>query len=513
MDVFAVGDLKYPVLSAYIASRARVSIIDGPLGSGKTTASCARILLHMAEQEPTPGGVRLSRILVVRNTYPDLLSTTAETFKAFFFPAEASGQTEDPVDPEHRIPKLGQWYGGGSEPPQAIFDFRLEDGTMVKSQVIFRALDRASDVRSILGSEYTWIYLSECKELDKNVIDMLTKRHGRYPSIAQGGVTATYHGMFGDTNKCNRGHWLHEAAEHQKPAGWEFFHQPGGLLENPDGRDPMGRKRWLPNPKAENLRNLKPDYYTADLETYRQDWISVFLANEYGFVASGRPVHPDYVDHVHCAREVLKPVDGLPLVLGFDFGRTPACAVLQWWPSAARWAGLAEYVTEDTSAATFAPAVKLWLGREFPEWVKHGALRGWGDPAGDSPGQATDDTPILILKSHGIPCRPAPTNDPLLRRSSLAGPLTRGTMDGGRGFILSPACEVLREGLQGGWCYERINKVGVEEFRDYPSKNRFSHVCEALEYALGGEGESKQAIQSATLRYGGDDEGQEYAEM
>jgi hypothetical protein len=86
-------------------------------------------------------------------------------------------------------------------------------------------------------------------------------------------------------------------------------------------------------------------------------------------------------------------------------------------------------------------------------------------------------------------------------------------MDGGRGFILSPACEVLREGLQGGWCFERINKVGVEEFRDYPSKNRFSHVCEALEYALSGEGESRQAIQAATLRYGGDDEGQEYAEM
>jgi hypothetical protein len=514
--LFALGDPRSPVLSAYIASRARVSLIDGPLGSGKTTASCQRILLHMLEQPPNRYAVRPSRGLVVRNTYPDLLSTTAETFRAFFFREEASG--EEPVDPvgEERLPPLGRWYGGGEEPPQAVFDFlRDDDGTRVACQVLFMALDRPADVRRLLGSEFTWIYLSECKEIDKAVLDMLTKRHGRYPSLAQGEVECGWHGILGDTNKPARGSWYYEAAEVTRPEGWAFFHQPGGVLEDPRGRDGMGRKRWIANPKAENLHNLKPGYYTNDLATYRDDWITVFLANEYGYVSTGKPVHPDYVDHVHCAPQALEAIAHLPLVLGFDFGRTPACAVVQWWPGAGRWAALAEYVTKDQSAVGFAPDVKAWLGRTYPEHVRDGLIvRGWGDPAGDDAGQATDDTPIQILRSYGIPCESAPTNDPLLRRSALANPLRRGTMDGGRGFILSPACETLRQGLQGGWCFERINRIGEERYHDRPAKNWFSHVCEALEYALAGEGEAEQAIQPASTRYGrGGDVGQEYAEM
>lgn len=505
MKLFALGDLRSPVLSRYIASRARVSLIDGPLGSGKTTASCQRILMHMCEQPPNAYGVRPSRGLVVRNTYPDLLSTTAETFKAFFFPEEASGSdTADPMDADlPKLPKLGRWYGGGEEPPQAVFDFLVDDdGTRVYCQVLFLALDRAADVRKLLGSEFTWIYLSECKELDKSVIDMLTKRHGRYPSRAQGEVECGWHGIFGDTNKPSRASWYYEAAEEQKPEGWAFFHQPGGLLEDERGRDHSGRKRWKANPQAENLHNLKPGYYTNDLATYREDWITVYLANEYGYVSAGKPVHPDYVDHVHCAPEPIEAVRHVPLVLGFDFGRTPACSVWQFWPGPGRWVGIAEYVTVDTSAASFAPDLKAWLGRSFPHHVQRGLLHGWGDPAGDYPGQATDDTPIRILNSHGIPCEPAPTNDALLRRSALAGPMRRGTMDGGRAFLISPAMTVLREGLQGGWCFERVNKIGVEQYRDTPAKNRFSHVCESAEYALAGEGEAEQAIQPAATRYG-----------
>ncbi len=480
MRLVAVGTPKDRVLNAYIASRSRVSIITGPLGSGKTTASCQRILMHMLEQEPNRYGVRPTRILVCRNTYPDLLSTTAETFKAFFFPDETAGsEREDPDDLSlPKLPKLGRWYGGGEEPPRAVFDFlNDEDNTVVKSTVYFLALDRPSDVRRLLGIEFTWIYLSECKELEKSIVDMLDLRHGRFPSDAQGRIRPTFSGMFGDTNAPDTEHWIHQLAERDKPDTWAFFRQPGGLLEDPRGRAPDGRKRWLVNPAAENLGNLPAGYYAEGQKGKRDDWVSVYLANEYGFVAGGKPVHPDYVDSIHCTGTELEASEYQDLVVGYDFGRTPAAVIVQWQPGMGRWAALAEFVTDDMSAASFAPTFKAWLGREFSYWASRGKVRGWGDPAGDHPGQATDDTPIRILNSHGLPCRPAPTNDPLLRRSALVGPLMRGTMDGRRAFLISTRCEVTRKGLMGGWDFPRINKIGVELYHDQPAKNRYSHPC------------------------------------
>ncbi len=487
----------YPVLDAYLASRERVSLIDGPLGSGKTTASCQRFVMHMAEQEPNAQGIRPTRFLVVRNNYPELLETTAETFRDFFFPDDG----EPPVDADGtpqppRLP-LGRWYGGGEEPPQAVFDFNLEDGTRVKSTVVFMALDRPKDVKRILGSEYTWIYLSEFKELEKSIIDMLDLRHGRYPSEGRGAVAATHSGLFGDTNRPDREHWYYRASQEEKPKGWAFFHQPGGLRVV--GTRPDGRRIFEANPAAENLKNLRggSDYYLAGMAGKRDDWILVYLCNEFGMVQEGKPVHPDFVESIHAVPEALEADRRLPLVLGFDFGRTPACVVLQWSPGIGRWLVLGEFVTSDMSASAFAPECRAWLNRTFPGF----AMRGFGDPAGDRAGQTVEETPIKILRANGIPCEPAPTNVAALRRAALANPLRRGTMDGRRAFLISStACPVTVAGLAGKWCFERVNKVGVEEYREEPAKNRWSHPCEALEYALAGGGEAAAAIETPEQR-------------
>lgn len=492
---------KNPVLDAYIASPARVALIDGPLGSGKTTGSCQKILRAMCRQKPNKYGVRPSRILVTRNNYPELLETTAATFKDFFFPDAGELPLDENGTPLEKRPELGRWYGGGSEPPQAEFEFRLEDGTLVKSTVVFLALDQPKDVKRILGSEYTFIYLSEFKEIPKSLIDMLDLRHGRYPSAARGNVRPTAHGMFGDTNKPDRDHWYFQLSQVDRPHGWAFFHQPGGLT--PVGVRPDGRRLYAANPHAENLENLEggSDYYVSGQQGKRDDWILVYLCNEWGTVQEGKPVHPDFVDSIHVSEESLRPDPRFELILGFDFGRTPACAAVQWQPGIGRWNALAEFVTTDMSATAFAPECKVWLGRTFPGF----AMRGFGDPAGDHAGETVEATPMQILRAHGIPCVPPPgllrANEPLLRRASLANPLRRGTMDGRRAFLLSgPDCFTLRQGLGGKWCFERINKVGVEEYRDTPAKNRWSHVCEALEYALAGAGEAALAIETPEKR-------------
>ena len=80
----SVGVPQYPVLNAFMASRARVSAIMGPLGSGKTYGSIFRLLAHMVEQEPNAKGERPTRFLAVRNTYPDLMGSTLKDFLGVF---------------------------------------------------------------------------------------------------------------------------------------------------------------------------------------------------------------------------------------------------------------------------------------------------------------------------------------------------------------------------------------------------------------------------------------------
>jgi hypothetical protein len=52
---------------------------------------------------------------------------------------------------------------------------------------------------------------------------------------------------------------------------------------------------------------------------------------------------------------------------------------------------------------------------------------------------------------------------------------------------------MIRKGLQGGFSYRRI-QVSGDKYTDEPDKNEYSHPVEALEYALQGEGEGRQAI-------------------
>ena len=79
----SVGTPQYPVLNAFMASRARVSAIMGPLGSGKTYGAIFRLLAHMVEQASNAEGERPTRFLAVRNTYPDLMSGPADFHRGF----------------------------------------------------------------------------------------------------------------------------------------------------------------------------------------------------------------------------------------------------------------------------------------------------------------------------------------------------------------------------------------------------------------------------------------------
>lgn len=380
--------------------------------------------------------------MVVRNTYPELKTTTIKTWHQW-------------------VPQtLGRWREQG--PPA----HRLRIGE-VDCEVLFVALDRPEDVRKLLSMEVTGAWVNEAREVPKSILDGLTGRVGRFPSAKDGGPT--WSGILMDTNAPDMDHWWHRLAEDKKPEGYEFFAQPAG--------DSIS---------AENLANLPAGYYQRAKQGKDEAWVRVYVRGEYGFVSDGKPVFPEYRDGLHCRPAA--PVPGLPLFVGMDFGLTPAALIAQR-TLAGQWRMLSELVAEDMGIKRFAEV----MGAEMRGRYRDYAFHVFGDPAGDARAQTDEVTPFQILRAAGIDARPAPTNDFVQRREAVAAALTR-LIDGEPGLIVDPACRTLRKGLAGGYRYRRQAVAGEERYRDMPDKNAFSHVCDAAQYLMLGAGEGRALV-------------------
>ena len=417
--------------------------IMGPFGSGKSTVCIMEILRRASMQRKAPDGTRRSRWGIIRNTYPELRTTTIKSWQQWV------------------SPQLGRWVDEG--PP--MHHIREND---LDLEVLFIALDRPQDVAKLLSMELTGAWINEAREISKAVVDGLTGRVGRYPSVAMGGTE--WSGIIADTNPPDTDHWWYRLAEEERPEGWRFFRQPGGL-----------------SPLAENREHLPDQYYERQLGGKDPDWVKVYVHGEYGYVRDGKPVYPEFKDSGHVQEFEL--TDKLPLYIGIDFGLTPAATIAQVTPSG-QWRVHSELVAEDMGAVRFAEV----LGR-----VMHDTYRGFtfaritGDPAGDIRAQTDETTPFQILRAKGIPAHPAATNDFIKRREAVAGPLTR-LVDGAPGLLVHPNCRVLRKAMAGGYSYKRVQAGGAAKFRDVPDKNGFSHVAESLQYLLVGGGEARLLV-------------------
>lgn len=434
--------------------------IRGPLGSAKTTTVCVDIFDLMINMPADANDVRRSRWCAVRNTYSELKNTTVKEWLE--------------VCPE----ELGKM--NWTDLNQKI-EFDREDGTTVAVDFLFLALDKPKDVKKLRGVQLTGGWLNEAKELPFEVVSMLFGRCGRYPKRSE--VPSYWYGVIGDTNSPDEDSWYFDLAENQKPKGWIFITQAGGVYRD------TATGNWVVNTEADNVHNLPMDYYENQISGNKDDWINVNLANNYGFVKEGKPVHEWYNDMVHTARDVLDPDPRKSLYLGFDFGRTPACAIAQK-DAFGRFIFIDEFTSNNMSAENFAPELKRYLDAEYGNYkFEHGH----GDPAGGDGNQSTDRTPFDILRTHGIFASPTKTNDPLIRRASISSLGLRNCMDGRPALIISPKCKMLRKGMAGGFCYKRVQVTG-EVYADKPDKGIYSHIVEAAEYLLQGQGCGSDAV-------------------
>lgn len=432
-----------PVSRAFMLSDAFFRGIMGPFGSGKSTVCVMEILRKAKDQKPGIDGKRRTRFAVVRNTYPELRTTTIKTWHQW-------------------VPtNIGRWVDTG--PPM----HHIQEGDL-DLEVIFVSLDRPDDVAKLLGMELTGAWVDEAREVPKAVIDGLTGRVGRYPSVMMGGCT--WSGIMASTNPPDNDHWWYKLAEEVHPEGWQFFRQPSGLSD-----------------RAENRENLPPNYYERQVAGKDEDWIKVYVHGEYGFVRDGKPVYPEYKDSIHC-RE-FEIVRSWPIYVGIDFGLTPA-AVFGQKTTMGGWRWHSELVTQDMGAKRFAELMRNVMHERYQGMAFAGIT---GDPAGEGRAQTDESTPFQILRAAGVEANPAPTNDFTKRRESVAMCLTR-LVDGVPGLVIHPQCTTLRKGMAGGYNYKRLQVTGEERYRDVPDKGMYSHVCEAGQYMLVGAGEARTLV-------------------
>lgn len=417
----------------------------GPVGSSKSSACCIDIFSRACNQQAY-NGVRKSRWAVIRNTYPELKSTTIKTWM--------------------------EWFPFGVMKWDAPISCRitqdLPDKTRVEMEVLFFPLDRPEEIGKLKSLELTGAWINEAGEVAKPVFDMCTQRVGRFPPKRMGGPSWT--GVLLDTNPPDDDHWYYRLAEKDKPPDWDFFKQPGGL------REVAGE--YVPNDAAENISNLPGghQYYLRQVAGKKKEWIKVFLLGTYGSVVDGKPVYPEYNDDLHC--KSIKPIEGLPLILGFDYGLTPAVAICQL-TSRGQFRILDELCADGMGIQQFArDVVKPHLSLNYAKY----AFQAVGDPSGMSRSDTDEKTCFMILAEQGIPAVPASSNNFTARREAVSSYLTRMT-DGQPGFLVDPKAEMIRKGMNGRYGFKRVQISGDERYRDEPDKNMYSHPCEAAQYS------------------------------
>ena len=291
-----------PTIADFHANDAFVRGIRGPIGSGKSVGCCAEIVRRAIEQIAVKR-VRKSRWAVIRETYPELKSTTIKTWMEWF------GSFTRMV------------YGS---PIMGYVTIPLPDKTVVDLELVFLALDKPKDVKKLKSLELTGVWVNEAVEVAFPIITMATGRVNRFPAKRDGGFN--WSGVIADTNSCDIDNWWYKMAEEECPINWMFFNQPAALLHTEKG--------YIPNPLAENISNLGTvtgdgyDYYLQQLPGAPKEWVKVFIENEYGSSMPGNRVYGDYSILNHTEKEFDPALRHI--IWTHDFNFTPlSSAILQ----------------------------------------------------------------------------------------------------------------------------------------------------------------------------------------
>jgi len=424
-----------PTLDDFMMDDSRLRFIRGPIGSAKSTACAMELFRRACEQEPDEDGVRRTRMVVVRNTLPQLRTTCLETIRGLFRDFMTYKVSENKITIEVNDVH-SEWY---------LFSIDTED-----------------NINKLLSFEITMGWISEFREISPEIVQAVYSRCGRFPSKIHGG--ATFHGIIAETNSFSEDSPWYELLELARPKNWGYHIQPGGR-----------------EPNAENIENLPETYYEDMVESNTDDWVDQYIDNHISASLAGSAVFKkSFVPEFHLT-DNLNYIPGKPLVIGLDTGRHPAAIIGQL----DAWGRVLIHAEAHAEGMGMENFISTILRPLIADRFGNAPIYAIIDPAGKQRSQIGEESVLDAIKRMGFSARLASTNniDPRLRaveKLFLAN-------IGGKAAILinSSTCTELVRALKHDYKYKR-NKTS-KMLDETPEKNHpASDLCDGLQYlALG----------------------------
>jgi len=458
-------------------SNADIRIVLGNVGSGKSTMMIIELLKMAMMQKPDKNNERTSKWVVVRETYPQLLETTFASFKLWLTPNKTTRRYT------HSAPMRIRWTD------------RMNDGTRLNAEFIFMAVAKPDDYENLKSLELTGGFINECGAMDGEIVPAVLSRCGRYPppnSAVDIDDPITRVSLIMDTNPPEDDGWVAKIEETQ-PKGWEFFRQPPALIK--DHHSDCG---YALNPLGENFRFLGAGpqaYYLDRVTTMTHEQVRVLFCGEYGTTSSGKAVYKRQWDHeYHIAKTGLAPVKGIPVLLGWDWGKGGESCILGQVMRTGQLRIIKEFYADNIGLKEFAKDyVRPWMEQAF--YVDPGEepweIISVGDPAGlSSHGLSADSRNYFhVLNDEKIGVfhdwfvtKPAQSNHIEIRLNAVRHFLTGKTNTQLPLFQIDKDCKLLIKGFNQSYEYERKQVMGKAKFRDVPCKSAESHPHDGLQY-------------------------------
>lgn len=204
-------------------------------------------------------------------------------------------------------------------------------------------------------------------------------------------------------------------------------------------------------------------------------------------IRSGIPIYKIFREEIHVAKTPLKPIPRVPILRGWDYGLTPACALAQLTPRPHLnvFPCLYTPMTDSIGIKRFTERVIEYCNMTYPGYQFHD----YGDPAGNAKAQTDERTCFEIQRDFKGPDGRSLVNVEAGeiswtgRHKAMEDALKRLEDDGIAFVQIDPQERFLIDAFKGGYRKRRVAQT-KEIYVDEPEKNEFSHLMNALEYLV-----------------------------
>jgi len=476
-----------PTIEAFHRCDAPARAIVGAVGTAKTTSALWEVGWNLPRRLYAWYGITHTRWFVVRRNYTWLMDTDLEAAMDWFTHGEYRGMNREMTI---------KWPRSASVDSELVVDLD------------FRAAETDEDEKKFRSTAATGAWIDEAIELRQVVKDVIISRLGRYPKVADSPSGYVPHYLVETTNPFPSDlpmywlyRWVGPTVLQQPEMGdggvpkWETGKYDTSTLVSrlPPGpvppRSPIKGFVGFWQPTGENAANLRPGYFRDLKAMYPEskEMQQMLVDAKPGYRPEGKGVYRNYDQDVHMARQQLdwSRVEnsigekiGAPVLVGWDnSGTNNIAAVIVQHVGPMQYQVLREFYHDRMNLLELTGMVMECLAHEFAgAKVQH-----WGDPAGfamHASISGNTSNAQMQMERFGITIQPSEQN--LTKRISAVDELLARR----NGLLIDPRCTRLLNGFFGGYVYEERPSMGILEFKAEPKDNKFTHVHDALQYAL-----------------------------